>query len=223
MQPDISTFFATLLTPFLTIILYSWFFRCPQMGLERHRARAKDDHDLLNSENDELHRKIEELKQDIVSAVQEQSHLRHLTCLLLDDSTCFLHYHSSRAWPAMKPIILNVYSWEYSTFDVEHNFCISPSDRFFCHCPIVETLTQFGMFWSFSTSEIEWGSPGSCQPQIQHRTEHTEDGQLQVGFHARLRESLQGQTSNRGSKIFCLKTSSCFKILNSDGSLLVTL
>ena len=38
-----------------------------QMDLERQKARFKDDHGILTSENEDLTNKIEELKSDIVS------------------------------------------------------------------------------------------------------------------------------------------------------------
>ncbi len=39
------------------------------MDLERQKARFKDDHGILTSENEDLNNKIEELKSDIVSVL----------------------------------------------------------------------------------------------------------------------------------------------------------
>ena len=39
-----------------------------KMELERQRARYKDDHTMLTSENEELLQKVEELKNEVVSS-----------------------------------------------------------------------------------------------------------------------------------------------------------
>ena len=50
--------------------------------LDRQRARHKEDHEMLNQENDELNNKIKQLKDDIVSF------LSNIVCYVYRDNYC---------------------------------------------------------------------------------------------------------------------------------------